>query len=482
MSEPRPPWSSAFVDLRQEHGFRPMRVEGSLPPDLDGVLWSNGCATYSDVPPDARMWLDGDGAVSAVRLRAGTAELAVRRVATASVREERRAGRRIFGRYHLRASLGQHLGEVLGRRRGRNAGNTSVWVHRGRVFALCAAGLPVELRPDDLETVGEASFDGVIEGGFSAHASYSAARAAFYNFGFRFGRESRLELYAFPDAGEPARIASVPIARPLFNHDFMVTERWAIFLLAPARIDPLPMLFGQPLERCLRWRPQEGTEVVLVGLDAPHEVVRFTVDPIVVLHYANAWEEGGEVVLHAPVGHDFARTWRWLEGLAKGRASPRPDPVLTEIRIDPRQHRLTIAPLTDVVSETPRICPRFEMRRQRFVYGTGFAGDAELAGSPDRLVKVDVESGNVAELTAGPDTHPSEGVFVPRPDGRAEDAGWLLSLVFDARVNETCLAVFAADAPEALPRARVWLGQVIPPTFHGTWKGRGDEVGGGLSG
>lgn len=490
MSDTKAPWSSAFVDLAEEHGFRPMRLEGRLPPDLHGTLWSNGSAVFSDVPEGARMWLDGDGAVNAVRIEDGTVKAAVRRVLTTSIQAERRAQRRLNGRYHLRPSLTQHLGELFAGRPRRNAGNTSVWLHRDRVFALCPSGLPVELSAADLSTIGEVTFDGVVDGGFSAHASYSTARAGFYNFGFRFGRSSTLDLYFFPDQGAPSRIASVPIAGPMFNHDFMVTDRWAIFLLAPARVDPLPMLLGQPLGRCLGWRPEEGTEVVLVSLDArgaANDVVRFTIDPIVVLHYANAWEEtsaGGqqEIVLHAPVGHDFMRTWRWLEGLAKGEASPCPDPVLTELRIDPKARRLTISTLTDVVSEAPRVCPRFEMQRQRWVYGNGFrANGSTFAGLPDRLVKIDTRSGDAAEISAGPETHPSEAVFVPRAGGKSEDDGWLLSLVFDARANETCLAVFAADVPDAPPIARAWLGQVIPPTFHGTWKGRGDKVGGGVS-
>lgn len=464
------PWVPAFTDVKEEHGFRPLRVEGEIPPDLDGTLWSNGSATFSDVAPDERMWLDGDGAVTAIRLRGGRAEGAVRRVRTKARQMEQTAGRRVFGRYHRPAPLLQHIGELLGVRPRRNPANTSVWVHRDRVYALCPAGLPVEIAASDLATIGETTFDGVVEGSFSAHASYSAPRRGFYNFGFRFGRASFLDLYFFGDDGGGERVAEVPLSGPLFNHDFMLTEHWAVFMLAPARFDPVTLLLGRALADAMRWRPEEGTEVVLIGLDAPHEIVRFTIDPLVVIHFANAWEEHGEVVLQAPVGKDFMRTWRWLESVAKGERVPLPDPKLAEIRVDPRRRRASVLPIADVVSEAPRIDPRVEMRRSRYVYGTSFVADA---GLPDQLVKIDAERGEVTKLVTGPRTYPTEAMFVPRAPDAAEDDGWLLALVFDAKAEESCLAVLRGE--EVVGRA--WLGQSIPPVFHGTWKGRGDRVG-----
>jgi all-trans-8'-apo-beta-carotenal 15,15'-oxygenase len=467
----RAPWLDAFADIREEHGFRSLRIEGEIPRELDGTLWSNGPGTFTDVAPHERMWLDGDGAVTAIRLKNGAAEGAVRRVETPARATERKAKRRVFGRYHLPTPFFQHLGELLGTKPRRNPANTSVWVHRDRVYALCPAGLPFELDAE-LRTIGETSFDGVVEGTFSAHASYSAPRRGFYNFGLRFGRASYLDLYFFGDDGSKKRVAEVPLEGPLFNHDFMVTEHWAVFVLAPARFDPRTILLGRAFGEAMRWRPEEGAEVVLIRLDSPHEVVRFTIEPLSVIHFANAWEENGEIVLQAPVSHDFMRTWRWLESVAKGNVCPLPDPKLSEMRIDPKRRRASVLPVVDVVSEAPRVDPRVEMRRSRYVYGTSFSKGA-AGGPPDRLVKLDARTGTVTALDTGEGTYPTEAMFVPRAPDAAEDDGWLLALVYDPNVSESCLAVLRGD--EVVGRA--WLGQSIPPVFHGTWKGRGDQVG-----
>src|SRR5690606_4245379 len=73
-------------------------------------------------------------------------------VRTRSFRAEETAGRRLYSRYDRRSPrpLREHwLGES------RNPGNTSVWAHRGRLFALCPAGVPVEIAAEDLSTLGE---------------------------------------------------------------------------------------------------------------------------------------------------------------------------------------------------------------------------------------------------------------------------------------------------------------------------------------
>jgi carotenoid cleavage dioxygenase-like enzyme len=60
-------------------------------------------------------------------------------------------------------------------------------------------------------------------------------------------------------------------------------------------------------------------------------------------------------------------------------------------------------------------------------------------------------------------------VFVPRSAARAEDDGYLLSLVYDAKQHASQLVVLDAATFDAEPLARLVLGQHVPPPFHGTW-------------
>ena len=56
-----------FRDLPREHGFEALRVEGKLPPDLEGTLYRVGPALNSSFGERYRHWFDGDGGIYAVR-------------------------------------------------------------------------------------------------------------------------------------------------------------------------------------------------------------------------------------------------------------------------------------------------------------------------------------------------------------------------------------------------------------------------------
>jgi beta,beta-carotene 9',10'-dioxygenase len=108
-------------------------------------------------------------------------------------------------------------------------------------------------------------------------------------------------------------------------------------------------------------------------------------------------------------------------------------------------------------------------RPYRFAYGAGAGGDGEALDFIDRLVKVDVESGE-STTWSEPGAYPGEPVFVPSPEpDRGEDAGVLLSVVLDGRGSGSYLLVLDARTLEELGRARV--PHHIPFGFHGQYFG-----------
>lgn len=60
-------------------------------------------------------------------------------------------------------------------------------------------------------------------------------------------------------------------------------------------------------------------------------------------------------------------------------------------------------------------------------------------------------------------------MFVPAERARAEDEGWLLSIVSDrAGTGSELLVLDATDVPGA-PVATVRLPRAVPAGFHGSW-------------
>src|SRR5689334_10673522 len=96
----REPWTRAFENLQREHGFEPLRVEGTIPAELDGTLYRNGVGRMDCGGERYGHWFDGDGAVTAVRLQRGQASGAVKLVRTPWLARQERAGRVLFGGYN----------------------------------------------------------------------------------------------------------------------------------------------------------------------------------------------------------------------------------------------------------------------------------------------------------------------------------------------------------------------------------------------
>jgi carotenoid cleavage dioxygenase-like enzyme len=137
--------------------------------------------------------------------------------------------------------------------------------------------------------------------------------------------------------------------------------------------------------------------------------------------------------------------------------------------VNPSRKTFKSLPLLDESIELPRVSPSVEASKHRFVYGVSFAGKVP----PVALFKHDLETGNVERYAPGTDRYPSEAVFVPRAGSRterAEDDGWLLTLVMDAARKTSHLEVLDAAHLDDGPVARCYFDQIIPFGFHGIWE------------
>ena len=206
-------------DLPREHGFEPLTVEGELPASLRGTLYRNGPGQFGVAGRRDGHPFEGDGAVTAVRFADGEALGAARIHTTAGLVRERAAGAMLYG---TSAPWPRRLRNLV-RGEDKNTANTSVLAWQGRLFALMEAGLPTEVDPRDLHTLGETDL-GCVRDMLTAYPHRVAARAATYAFGLGYGRVTQLHLYELPDVGPARRLGSVPLAGPPMLHDFIATD------------------------------------------------------------------------------------------------------------------------------------------------------------------------------------------------------------------------------------------------------------------
>jgi all-trans-8'-apo-beta-carotenal 15,15'-oxygenase len=465
LGPPRQDWRRGFEDLPRQHGFEPLRVEGRIPMDLHGNFYWNGPGLLSAFGRPYGHWFDGDGAVGAVRFERDGVRGAVRLIETPSLVSERLAGRRLYSRLLSRSP--RPLRErFFGRTR--NPTNVNVVVHDGRLLAL-GIGRPMVMSEEDLATLGELDPSDVRLRSFCAHPHWHPGRRALYGFSSLMGKRTSLDVIELRSEGRRRLLTSIPIKAPSLVHDCAVTANHVILVVPPLRFRVWPMLLNLlPAWRALEWDADATTELVIVPIDNPDRVVRVAMPPFFSFHFANAYEEHpGRIVVDLPCSDGFARLGTWLEGIAQGRAVEAPDSQMRRIVVDLAAQTAAFEPLGASVGEMPRVSPRVETRRHRFIYHVGFRPGH--TGAPDLLHKLDVVTGSSLAVELGRDAYPSEPVIVPRADGRAEDDAYLLTLVYDSAAHASHVAILDSARPCDGPLARVYFDHHVPFTFHGAW-------------
>ena len=119
------PSSTPFRNLKQEHGLVPLEIEGTVPADLRGTLYRNGPGQFSLFGESYRHYFDCDGVVTSFQVDNGTVQGACRVAETATLKEERTLGRRIYDSGMTRVGAG---GTGSGRSR------------RARPISMCCPG------------------------------------------------------------------------------------------------------------------------------------------------------------------------------------------------------------------------------------------------------------------------------------------------------------------------------------------------------
>jgi all-trans-8'-apo-beta-carotenal 15,15'-oxygenase len=389
-------------------------------------------------------------------------------VRTRGLAREEKAGKRLFGGYGT--PLARPLRELfLGD--AKNTANTSVLLWQERLFATCEAGKPYEVDRATLATVGESDLGGVVAGAFSAHAHRVPSRACTYNFGLRHGRRTTVDVFALPDAGPARVLTSFTVEGTRLNHDFAVTARHLVFVFAPAYLSLYrAVVQRRPPVSSARWRPERGAEIVVVPIDAPHAIKRFRVDAFMLEHVANAYDSVGDVVVDYTHYDHADGLEAFVGGVTAGRVGAPLASQLRRMTLDVARGTLRTETVLDRPVELPRVAPAVDAEPHRYVYSVGFPREATL-GLDAVLLKLDTSTGKTDTYDPGRDRFAGEGVFVPRPGGTAEDDGWLLTMVYDARDDRSRLEVLDARGIGDGPVASCEFDHPIPLGFHGLWSG-----------
>lgn len=456
-------WYRAFQNLVSEYSFEKLRVEGQIPQDIKGTLYRVGPGQFTLFGKRLPHWFDGDGAVAAIQIQDGEAQGAAKLIRTQGGQAEAEAGG------HFLATYGMPAKSLLNRlsMKFRNVANTSILVWNKRLFALWEAGLPTELSPQDLSTVGETNLEGLARTTFSAHPRYVPSRKAYYNFGVEYGPRSKIHLMELSDSGESRSLGSIPFSGTAFVHDFIATENYLVFICAPIFVDLITLLVkGAPISDSMYWKDNKGTQVIVVPLHRPQAHWKIRTESFLPIHFFNGFETSDSIVMDSIAYTDMS-TVEGLKAYSHGETpSVKPGKIIRN-RIDLNTRTFHFEDIANHACDFPQVSPTVYAQEYQWGYAL-----SHLQSTPDyftSISKINMRTGQVQAHLFPEGHYPSEPAFVPKAGGQSEDEGYVLSLVYDSVKHESYVAVLDAQNFDAQPLAKIYLKGFFPLTFHGAW-------------
>jgi carotenoid cleavage dioxygenase-like enzyme len=454
-----------FESLDREIHEPELPTEGDWPGWLSGTLIRNGPAQFEVGDQDYNHWFDGHAMLHAFRMEGGTVSYRNRFLETQSRTEALEAGEIVRSEFATDPCM-SIFGRIMSVFNPKPTDNASINVTQmdDAYVALTETPIPVAFDPETLETVGVVDFEDDVDAQMAtAHplTEPETGRTLTYQVGF--GRPSEYQVCSIPpDEASRTMLASLDVDRPRYMHSFGMTEHYVILSEWPIMVNPLDLLLrGDPFIENFAWRPEEGTRFRVLRKGDGAEVATHTTDAAFGFHHVNAFERDGEIVCDIVTYPDAGIIDElYLDNLRSDDPSPATG-HLRRYQLPLSGGSVTSTVLSDERLELPRI-HEAAGRAQPYdtVYGIGNRKEGDFA---DQLVKIDVPDGGAATWYED-GTYPGEPVFVPQPDGDA-DEGVLLSVVLDPAADRSFLLVLDADS--FTERARATVPHAIPFGFHG---------------
>ncbi|KAI8470373.1 MAG: carotenoid oxygenase [Monoraphidium minutum] len=509
---------SMYQSLLFEYDYDvdPAWVEGTIPSDLVGTYVRNGPGLQVNTGKTQRHTFDGDGMILSFCFPGGEGGGAVRFknkfVRTKGFVEEQAVGRPLFRTAFSRgAADGNPLFNPFDFNL-KNCANTGVLAWAGKLLALYESGLPHELDPASLSTVGESTVGGQLETpvlaahyrvtprrnpgdagdagadwvAFSSNTGLGGTELIFYEFGEEAGGKLRHPPVRAPLPGVPMALV----------HDIAVSEDYYVVHVGPLEFSPGKFVTEYFTSRCaiaecLRYNPDKPSKVWLVprpgGRAAGQEARVIEAPATFVFHHANAFqstaEDGRQLLTLDTVAWDtisfeynqYTLSPEYYRGGARSQLRRMVFDLTTNSLVSDGR-------LLRRCAEFPSVSPAAHGAPHRHVYACADIVDDDVHWGPAQsVVKVTVDpaagqSGPAGPADAavdswspGPRCIVNEPIFVPRQGATAEDDGYVLVTVHNAATGKGDLAILDARQLAAGPVATIHLPHLLPAGLHGSF-------------
>lgn len=461
---------------------------------------------------------EGDGGMLGVTFAGdGTATVRYRFVRTPGLFAERKTGQKKYAGMEPTRAMGaqcagglgngdwqlplfrHHLLPGLNRLR-KNTSNTRPVYWGRRLMSLWEGGQPYKMDAVALSTEGKSLLGGAIvkeDVPFGAKMVYDSIknRALFYGIE-QDSRESEITLYEFDDkfrlVGDKAGRYSTTVPGCAILNDMAATEDYAIFVQPPLTCtNPLQFLVNRDPGKMLQLakKDDDGDAPAVVHLvprlgSSRQEQLSIPIpvdaDYLVDgnLLFCNSYEdsEAGVLVIdavrpeRAPSEQPLPQ-YPWVDTMSNYRAGAGKK-GLWRYTVDLSRNSVSKVRLVSSDVSFATINPAVSTQRHRYIYyAIGALG--EEASPPQGIGRYDAQTG--ATVSWMPQAHQfcGEPKYAPKADdggtGAAEDDGYILSVMFDGKKQESEMLIFTASKIEQGPIARIPMGFACPHGLFGVF-------------
>eukprot|EP00980_Cylindrotheca_fusiformis_P008721 scaffold1868_cov193-Cylindrotheca_fusiformis.AAC.6 len=512
------------------------RPGGKIPSDLKGTYYRTGPAMFSagsiappktsiiqprDGPPipdgqnPNRMVqhpFEGDGGILGVTFRGDgeTATSRFRYIRTVAFTNERRKGQRLYRGMDSTRELGPSIGEGLGNdlhtplfrhhllpglnKLRKNTSNSRAVYWGSRLLSMWEGGQPYKVDSLALSTEGRSLLGGVLKEadplGSKLVVDPIKNRALVY--GVRQdGKKSEITVYEFNDAFRLIKEGGGKVSQEVpglaMISDMAATENYSIFVQPPVST-AMQFLFVKEPGKVLTVERAPSTVHLVPRIGSAKSPKSFAIpfDGFVEaeLQLINSFEDGKKIILDAiradgTVKPSSSRVsqWPWASSLDEYRQNAAKK-SLWRYEIDVQTGNVSKEELTDVQCFFGVVNPKQVTQKHRQIY-MAIGGLGRDIAPPQGVARFDTESKTIDSWMPEGHEFCGEPMFAPKQSPQMDDDGYVLTVLFNGKTEQSELLIFQATDFGSGPVGRIPLGIGIPHGLHGcftsdedaTWSG-----------
>lgn len=440
-----------YAPWNQEDDFTNIdSVIGKIPHELNGVFYRNG--PNPQFPSDNKHWFEGDGMLHAFFIRDGQLNYRNRWIQTERFKLERRLGAALMRSFNDAESIEKDIPH--------NTANTNVIQHAGKLFALEETSCPIEIRPENLDTLGDWNHRSEVPQ-MSAHPHFDFDTGEMHSYAYSPGTND-VTYYIFNRDGVVTKAETIQAPYSSFMHDFFITKDYVIFPVLPLTFNFERMQQGKSL---IIWEPEKGAHIgIMPRHGTEKDILWFSLESFHAFHFMNAYQDDDTIILDG-MKSERAHLFPDMNGkMASISESP---PQLTRWIFNLKQKRASTIKLDSLPAEFPR----FDERFTGLPYRHGFAAACVQSNDLefDALIHYDLRAKSQTIREFGLGNTPGEPIFVPRHLNSDEGDGFILTIVYNKEKDTSHIYILDAMNINKEPLAVVQLPHRIPNGFHGNW-------------